>query len=151
MTKYSLCHDTTPEEQKRESQILHNKRKVDDPQSYDLPPEQIAKPDNKPASEIALADCPECDEVTGPAIFDQEIPSNMYRKRIKRKVAEPSKWKRNMKKNLRNAGEEYIEKVVNERKVQPPCDNCRNKCSDKVSDADRQNTFKRFLQFGDKA
>ena len=70
-------------------------------------------------------------------------------RRKRRKVAEPSAWKKVMAKTKRNLGEQYISektgKTVSGRKVGPPC---RDKCFDKVTMPVVKEIHKNFWNLG---
>lgn len=70
--------------------------------------------------------------------------------KIKRRCVET--WRRSEIKESRNTGKEYINwkgNLQSERKLKPPCKNCRKKCAEKLSEEDRRNIFTNFWELGD--
>ncbi|KAF2883395.1 hypothetical protein ILUMI_22783 [Ignelater luminosus] len=82
----------------------------------------------------------------------QEQAENVERKSRKRK-RNVIGWKRNIRKNKRNNGEEYINaknKLVSKRKLKTPCnEKCRYKCYNVFSEEEREGILKTFWETGD--
>lgn len=91
------------------------------------------------------------DTPTTSTAADETVPRNITRKR----KADPTKWKQNMRKIKRNLGQEYISANTNKqstpaRQMRPPCSQkCRLKCIEKLDDDKRQAHFKSFWALGD--
>ena len=89
-------------------------------------------------------------EVAGPSGLQNPSETVQERgRRKRRKVAEPSAWKKVMAKTKRNLGQEYVSektgKTVSGRKVGPPC---RDKCFDKVTMPVVKEIHKNFWNLG---
>ena len=66
------------------------------------------------------------------------------------KRKQPEKWKRNVRKEKRNKGEEYVSlsgKVVSAVKLGPEC-TCKNKCFSKIGN-DNVSDFRCLLGYGE--
>uniref|UniRef100_A0A6P7H5S2 Uncharacterized protein LOC114346528 n=1 Tax=Diabrotica virgifera virgifera TaxID=50390 RepID=A0A6P7H5S2_DIAVI len=64
----------------------------------------------------------------------------------------PSQWRRNKIKASRNRGEEYADWKGNiraKKQQKNACTNCRNKCSEKISEEERRHIFESYWQLGD--
>lgn len=67
-------------------------------------------------------------------------------------MRDPTKWKQNTAKRLRNSGQSYVSmsksnKVFAARTVKPPCpEKCRLKCNEKISEDERALIFTQFWQ-----
>lgn len=74
-------------------------------------------------------------------------------KRGKKRKQNIKKWKKVEAKIRRNAGQSYISrtgKVVEERKMRPPCsDKCRLKCSTKIPEDQRTKIFSEYWKMGE--
>ena len=82
-------------------------------------------------------------------VLDQPVTSkNRSRKRLRNEY----KWKRNVRKRLKNLGKEYITvsgKVVSERHMGAGCTgNCRRKCHETFSCENRKAIFDQFWNVG---
>lgn len=78
---------------------------------------------------------------------DTPIPDT--KKRTRKRVAQPTEWKQNKRKILRNAGCAYVTlktKVQKDaRKIKPPCsERCKLKCQEKLTEQDREAFFQDF-------
>lgn len=76
------------------------------------------------------------------------------RKKTRKRKAEPSTWKKNCTKRLRNSGKSYItlgkRKEMPERKLKPSCnDKCNHKCGSKFSEEERLIIFKNYWDMAD--
>jgi hypothetical protein len=75
-------------------------------------------------------------------------------KRLSRKRgdAKPERWKKNVKKNLRMSGKEYVSsagQTVEAREIQPTnCGKCRYKCDTNIPEEDRRKIFNVFWGLG---
>ncbi|KAI8429313.1 hypothetical protein MSG28_007808 [Choristoneura fumiferana] len=73
-------------------------------------------------------------------------------KRSRKRTRDPSKWKQNIAKALRNSGKAYVssstKKEVPARCVKDAC-KCRLKCVDNISDTDRNTLFETYWSIGD--
>lgn len=72
--------------------------------------------------------------------------------RLKKRIGNPDGWKREITKKLRNNGEMYISfgKVREAKRLQPPCDSmCRLKCTERITEHQRQEIFQQFWKLGD--
>lgn len=63
--------------------------------------------------------------------------------------ATPETWKKNVRKRLRLRGKKYESttgtgKTVPEKQMKSPCNNCRLKCTSKISQDERQQLFSSF-------
>nr|CAH7731683.1 unnamed protein product [Callosobruchus chinensis] len=61
-------------------------------------------------------------------------------------------WKRNYIKCSRNSGNEYVNWKGNtqaQRKLKPPCENCKNNCTKKISEEERVSIFSNFWSLAD--
>lgn len=84
----------------------------------------------------------------------ESSPAETYPPKIGRKrTKNPSKWKQNVTKRLRNKGKSYVsqsQKKVSARYLKPPCtDKCRLKCNEKINTDDRYKLFCNFWDLGD--
>lgn len=71
---------------------------------------------------------------------------------MKKVVAQPDKWLKNVVKYKRNKGEEYLTTsgvLRPAKKVQPSCTGCIYKCPTKISDKRRQEIFNFYWGLGD--
>ena len=88
------------------------------------------------------------------SIGDAPILVSPAKKGIKRKKC-PEKWKRNVQKQLRNAGKMYEKhtegnQIRAERKMKQPCgEKCRLKCSQNITEEERNNIYTSYLDLGD--
>lgn len=92
------------------------------------------------------------EEVDNQAEMEKE--NEVEKKIISRKRrANPSQWKRNKRKFLRNCGQEYKSKknnIVSARHLRSPCgETCRLKCSSKFTENERLKIFEKFWDLGD--
>lgn len=71
----------------------------------------------------------------------------------RRRIADPSNWKKHNRKRLREAGEEYLNTknaLVPMKKIKPvDCSKCSKKCSSFISEDDRQDIHKAFWKLND--
>lgn len=73
-------------------------------------------------------------------------------KNTRKRVKKTETWKRNKIKKLRNSGKAYTNwkgKDIQERKLKPPCVNCRMKCTEKIIEVERELLFQTFWNLGD--
>ena len=74
------------------------------------------------------------------------------KKRSRKRKAHPENWKKNVRKQLRLSGKEYINakgQKVDARSLKPHnCQKCRYKCGEKISEVERTNIFKTFWSLG---
>lgn len=71
--------------------------------------------------------------------------------RSRKRIRDPSKWKQNIAKQLRNSGKAYIsstKKEVPARCIKDAC-KCRLKCSEKIDDLDRKSFFEMYWSLCD--
>lgn len=77
-------------------------------------------------------------------------PSNMNKRSRKR---DPSKWKQNVTKSLRNSGKAYVslsnKKQIPARCIKDVCNNCRLKCPERVNEANRNTLFESYWSLGE--
>ena len=58
------------------------------------------------------------------------------KKTVRKQKATPQNWKKNVRKRLRLSGKKYESttgKTVPEKQMKPPCNNCKLKCTSKIS------------------
>ena len=74
----------------------------------------------------------------------------------RKRKSDPKRYKGNLRKQKRNKGEEYMKcspkgntNTKRARKIKEPCNNCRKKCAQLISNDERCNLFKRFWEKGD--
>lgn len=69
-------------------------------------------------------------------------------KKGKKRKRQPDTWQCNIRKQKHLAGEEYLSKrknLIKEKSLGPPCaENCRRKCTNAISQAERENIFRQF-------
>lgn len=79
-------------------------------------------------------------------IYDTPTKRRCGRKR----TANPQAWKRNVRKQLRLTGQEYTnsrgKKVAAKQMGKVDCRKCNYKCTEKITDTDRESIFKTFYQ-----
>jgi len=79
-------------------------------------------------------------------------PATNVRSRARK--ADPQKWKKNIRKRLRNSGLEYVNtrgmRVPKKVKGNVNCSHCKFKCSQKVTESDREAIFKQYWETSDK-
>ena len=69
------------------------------------------------------------------------------KKTVRKRKATPQIWKKNVRKQLRLSGKKYESttgKTMPEKQMKPPCNNCRFKCTSKISKEERQRLFSSF-------
>ena len=69
------------------------------------------------------------------------------RKLVRKRKSTPENWKKSVRKRLRLSGQEYKSatgKIMEERKMRPPCKSCRFKCTTMVSEENRKQIFNSF-------
>ncbi|XP_030759330.1 uncharacterized protein LOC115884790 [Sitophilus oryzae] len=76
------------------------------------------------------------------------------KKKTRKRKAEPSTWKKNCAKRLRNSGKSYKTLVkgneIPERKIQPACnEKCKQNCSRKFTEEERLKIFKNYWDMSD--
>lgn len=62
----------------------------------------------------------------------------------KKRARDPASWKRNTNKRLRNSGQPYINSngcIMPARKMKEPCKNCRQRCTERFNEEQRQEIF----------
>ena len=73
--------------------------------------------------------------------------------RSRARKADPQKWKKNIRKRLRNSGLEYVNTRGNRvpKKVMGNvnCSQCKFKCSHKITETDRESIFKHYWETSD--
>ena len=89
-----------------------------------------------------------------PLITLQEDKTEQDKKKTRKRKADPTEWKRNKTKVLRNSGQSYNtlnkNKLVQGRQIKMPCDDrCKLKCSIMFTDQDRAAIFKKYWDFAD--
>ena len=112
-----------------------------------IPPEECEDSDEMSANETAKE----------PSLNDTyesvDIFVSAAKKGFKRK-AFPEKWKRNVKKQLRNEGKAYemvskVGKIRKPREMKQPCgEKCRLKCSSKITEETRKTLFDAYWSLG---
>lgn len=76
------------------------------------------------------------------------------RKKSRKCLRNPNKWKQNVAKTLRNTGKEYVsnkksKKIVPARSIKGPCTSkCRLKCIDNIKEIDRNVLFQKYWALG---
>ncbi|XP_026743215.1 uncharacterized protein LOC113504908 [Trichoplusia ni] len=76
-------------------------------------------------------------------------------KKGRKRTRNPTKWKQNQIKKLRNTGESYVStakthKTIPSRCLKIPCtEKCKLKCTENISTPDRYDLFKEFWDLGD--
>ncbi|XP_053603832.1 uncharacterized protein LOC128671409 [Plodia interpunctella] len=84
-----------------------------------------------------------------------EMAVTSPRKRGRKRTKNPSKWKQNQIKCMRNMGKSYVsssksKKQIPARSLKEPCtEKCRLKCTEKISIDSRYNIFRNFWDLGD--
>ncbi|XP_063635225.1 uncharacterized protein LOC134805981 [Cydia splendana] len=72
-------------------------------------------------------------------------------RRSRKRTRNPSKWKQNVAKRLRNSGKSYVssitKKEVPARSIKGVCE-CKLKCSENINDTHRQTLFDRYWSIG---
>lgn len=74
------------------------------------------------------------------------------KKKTRKRLANPTKWKTNELKRLRHAGKSYStkNKVVSEKSMKPSCgEKCRQKCSTRILEEQRQKIFDAYYSLPD--
>lgn len=75
------------------------------------------------------------------------------KRRGRKRTATPGSWKRNMRKHLRLTGQEFTNsrgKKVGAKQVgKVDCSKCQHKCSEKITDDDRESIFQTFYKLAD--
>ena len=88
-------------------------------------------------------------ELNTEAVSDVAVEQNHGRKR----VCSMESWKKNVKKRLRNSGQEYVMnsgRKRESRKMKPGCGvGCRLKCHDRITENQRSNIFNDYWKLGD--
>ena len=87
-----------------------------------------------------------------PQHFQAVTPRQAAKKTVKKKTVRkrkvtPQNWKKNVRKQLRLSGKKYESttgKTMPEKQMKPPCNNCRFKCTSKISKEERQRLFSSF-------
>lgn len=86
----------------------------------------------------------------GPDSANNSVPETTRQSR--KRVRDPSKWKQNVAKSLRNSGKAYIsttsKKEVPGRCIKEAC-NCRLKCSDNIDETERTQLFESYWSLGE--
>lgn len=82
-----------------------------------------------------------------------DTPTTYPKKNKKRKLATiAGNWKQKMNKMLRNTGQAYTnrrQKIIEERKIKPPCgERCRLQCQSKLTHDERALLFKEYWALG---
>nr|CAI5838294.1 unnamed protein product [Callosobruchus analis] len=83
---------------------------------------------------------------------DSDIQSMEVKKNTRKRLRNPSKWRRNEIKRLRNLGQKYKDwkdNVHPKRQLKIACTSCRQKCNDKFSEEERKQIFENYWQLGD--
>nr|CAI5845768.1 unnamed protein product [Callosobruchus analis] len=83
---------------------------------------------------------------------DSDIQSMEVKKNTRKRLRNPSKWRRNEIKRLRNLGQKYKDwkgNVHPKRQLKSACTSCRQKCNDKFSEEERKQIFENYWQLGD--
>nr|CAH7718651.1 unnamed protein product [Callosobruchus chinensis] len=81
---------------------------------------------------------------------NEDVTKENRKTRKRKRNVENSK--RNYTKCSRNSGKEYVNWKGNtqaQRKLKPPCENCRNNCTKKISEEDRVSIFSNFWSLAD--
>ncbi|KAK4877037.1 hypothetical protein RN001_009543 [Aquatica leii] len=81
-----------------------------------------------------------------------DIERGNVKKKCRKKTRHTESWRRNVIRSSRNSGAEYVNwkgNVQSERKLKPPCQNCRNKCSEKFTEDERKSIFTNFWSLAD--
>ncbi|KAK4881176.1 hypothetical protein RN001_004495 [Aquatica leii] len=81
-----------------------------------------------------------------------DIERGNVKKKCRKKMRHTESWRRNVIRSSRNSGAEYVNwkgNVQSERKLKPPCQNCRNKCSEKFTEDERKSIFTNFWSLAD--
>lgn len=89
------------------------------------------------------------DQLNTSSVDNNTLPESARKSR--KRTRDPTKWKQNVAKNLRNSGKAYLscttKKNVPARSIKEPC-KCRLKCSENINDTDRQTLFERYWAIG---
>nr|CAI5845321.1 unnamed protein product [Callosobruchus analis] len=83
---------------------------------------------------------------------DSDIQNMEIKKNTRKRLRNPSKWRRNEIKRLRNLGQKYKDwkgNVHPKRQLKSACTSCRQKCNDKFSEEERKQIFENYWQLGD--
>nr|CAI5833322.1 unnamed protein product [Callosobruchus analis] len=83
---------------------------------------------------------------------DSDIQSMEVKKNTRKRLRNPSKWRRNEIKRLRNLGQKYKDwkgNVHPKRQLKSACTSCRHKCNDKFSEEERKQIFENYWQLED--
>ncbi|KAL0821161.1 hypothetical protein ABMA28_005780 [Loxostege sticticalis] len=87
-----------------------------------------------------------------PRLESQNQNTDEPKKKMRKRVRNPSKWKQNIIKNLRNSGKAYVsltKKQVPARSMKNPCTSkCRLKCAEKIAESDRVVLFNSYYKLG---
>lgn len=73
-------------------------------------------------------------------------------KKCRKRIRHTKSWRRNIIKSSRNSGVEYVDwkgNLKSERKLKPPCQNCRSKCNEKILEDERKLIFTSFWSLAD--
>lgn len=103
---------------------------------------EIVKAEDNTCSESEINNANMCDS---PASTSSEAAK-------KRRIRQPEKWKKNIRKKLRNSGQEYIStknKLMPARVMRERCDDCKFECEE-IKDSQRLDIFKDFWALGTK-
>nr|CAI5838295.1 unnamed protein product [Callosobruchus analis] len=91
-------------------------------------------------------------EISPNKTLDSDIQSMEVKKNTRKRLRNPSKWRRNEIKRLRNLGQKYKDwkdNVHPKRQLKIACTSCRQKCNDKFSEEERKQIFENYWQLGD--
>lgn len=107
-------------------------------------------PDFKISDQIPRKNRVDLDE----SVSDSSTSSLQPKKKQKtrKRLINQDNWKRNKIKTLRNSGKAYTDwkgKNRPEKKIKAPCRNCRLKCTEKISEEQRNIIFKAFWELKD--
>lgn len=73
-------------------------------------------------------------------------------KKGKKRIRNESAWIKNVRKQQRNSGKQYVSrngKTIAEKSIKPPCpEKCRQKCRNKITEEQRKEIFKDYWGLG---
>lgn len=94
------------------------------------------------------------DDISSEGSLKNEEIQNSPPKKGKKRTRNPSTWRKEKAKILRNLGKEYQSssksgRIFSEKEMGPPCrENCHLKCTDKFSEETRREIFTKYWQLG---
>ncbi|CAG5005425.1 unnamed protein product [Parnassius apollo] len=147
MDLYNLINTTSSADKENNPPNSEDERYADIDFSPDDSTDEYQPPQRRHIRNISFS--PISNTSSSTVGFNSEIrhsPTKTKTKKGKKRIRNPQKWKKNISKELKNSGKEYVSRTgknIDAKVMRPPC-NCRLQCRNQFSEDQRRQIFESY-------